>query len=340
MDFIAKAASILVAALAATCMQAALAATPAGNAVGFDVAQANTSDGPIALATWYPTSSAPRPTPIPGGLVLEVAPKGVVSGDGLPLVLVSHGNGGSALGHVDLAMALARAGFVVVAPTHPGDNYADASAQGAADLYSRRNRQLRSTLDYMLGQWPSAAAIDPDRIGAFGMSAGAFTVLTLAGGQPRMQAISGHCAKTPEFICRALSELKSPLLDGADGSGAFAADGRIKALAIAAPGLGFAFAHGGLKDVHVPVQLWIGDRDDTVPAASNASIIQRELGDRVETHVVPGAAHVSFLAPCGELKLPAICTDPEGFDRVAAHVAMDAQVVGFFQARLPEPATR
>lgn len=268
-------------------------------------------------------------------MVLEVAPKGVLSGEKLPLVLISHGNGGSGLGHVDLAMALAHAGFIVVAPTHPGDNYADTSGQGATDLYSHRAQQLRSTLDYMLDQWPSASKIDSSRIGAFGMSAGAFTVLTLAGGRPKMQKISEHCAKDPEFICRALAELKSPLLQGAEGSDAFAADSRIKAVAIAAPGLGFTFEGGGLKDVHIPVQLWIGDRDDTVPARTNAAIIQHELGSLVETHVVPGAAHVSFLAPCGELKLPAICTDPDGFDRIAAHTAMDTQVVQFFEARLP-----
>jgi predicted dienelactone hydrolase len=336
MNFIAKAAFLAIAAFAAACIPV----VHAQDAVGFDVAQADTGDGPIALAIWYPTSSEPRPTPIGGDMVLEVAPKGVVSGERLPLVLVSHGNGGSALGHVDLAMALARAGFVVVAPTHPGDNYADTSAQGAADLYSRRNRHMRSSLDYMLSQWPSAAAIDRDRVGAFGMSAGAFTVLTLAGGQPRMRAISEHCARDPEFICRALAELESPLLEGTDGSGAFAADDRIKAIAIAAPGLGFTFEGGGLKDVHVPVQLWIGERDDTVPAATNAAIIQRELGPRVETQVVPGAAHLSFLAPCGELKLPAVCTDPEGFDRVAAHAAMDAQIVAFFETRLPQAAAQ
>jgi predicted dienelactone hydrolase len=340
MDMLKKVVWIAVIFIAAGFVRRADASVLGNNNVAFDVAHASTEGGSILLSIWYPTSATPQRTPIAGGMVLEVAPKGAVTGEKLPLVLISHGNGGSGLGHVDLAMALAHAGFVVVAPTHPGDNYADTSAQGAADLYSRRNRQLRSTLDYMLGQWPSASTIDSNRIGAFGMSAGAFTVLTLAGGQPRMQAISKHCAKDPEFICRALAELKSPLLVGADGSGAFAADSRIKAVAIAAPGLGFTFQGSGLKDVRVPVQLWIGDRDDTVPASTNAAFIQRELGSLVETHVVPGAAHVSFLAPCGELKLPTICTDPDGFDRVAAHAAMDAQVVGFFETRLPKAAAR
>ena len=316
------------------------AATPSAADVGFEVEQVPADGGPVALAVWYPTSSAPQPTPMPGGAMLDVAPQGAVAGTGLPLIVISHGNGGSALSHVDLAMALAAAGFVVAAPTHAGDNYADASRQGAGDLYSLRAAHLRAVLDYMRAQWPSAPSIDPGRVGAYGMSAGAFTVLTLAGGQPRMQAISEHCAKDPEFICRALAELKSPLLEGAAGSGTFHADPRLKVIAIAAPGLGFTFEDGGLRDVRVPVQLWYGDRDETVPAASNAAIIQHELGSLVDTHVVPGAAHMSFLAPCGEPKLPGVCTDPDGFDRVAVHAAMNAEVVRFFQARLPEAASR
>lgn len=340
MDMLKKVVSTAVILIAIGFVQRADASVLGSNNVGFDVVQASTEDGPILLAIWYPTSATAQLTPIAGGMALDVAPKGAVAGEKLPLVLISHGNGGGGLGHVDLAMALAHAGFVVVAPTHPGDNYADSSAQGAADLYSRRNRQLRSTLDYMLNRWPSASAIDSNRVGAFGMSAGGFTVLTLAGGQPRMQAISEHCAKAPEFICRALAELKSPLLAGADGSGTFAADGRIKAVAIAAPGLGFTFEGGGFKDVHIPVQLWIGDRDDTVPAPTNAAIIQHELGSLVETHVVPGASHMSFLAPCGELKLPSICTDPAGFDRAAVHTAMDAEIARFFKTRLPEADAR
>jgi predicted dienelactone hydrolase len=306
--------------------------------VGFDVAQANDGGEPIALAIWYPTSSTPRATPMPGGLVLDIAAKGAVLGERLPLIVVSHGNGGSALGHVDLAMALARAGFIVVAPTHPGDNYADVSRQANADLYSQRTAQLRAVLDYMLAQWPSASTIDAQRIGAYGMSAGAFTVLAMAGGTPRMETISAHCRTQPEFVCRALAQLKSPLLDGAAGSGTFRADPRVKAIAIAAPGLGFTFAGGGLDHVRIPVQLWYGDRDDTVPAASNAGIIQRELGPLVETHVVPGAAHMSFLAPCGEPKLPVVCTDPDGFDRAAAHAAMNAEIVRFFEARMAADA--
>ncbi|WP_245509177.1 hypothetical protein [Bradyrhizobium zhanjiangense] len=40
-----------------------------------------------------------------------------VSGDKLPLIVISHGYGGSFIGHHDTAEVLADAGFVVVAPS-------------------------------------------------------------------------------------------------------------------------------------------------------------------------------------------------------------------------------
>ena len=56
---------------------------------------------------------------------MTVAPKSAVHGQALPLVVVSHGIGSPFLGHAATAVALADAGYVVVAVTHTGDNYAD-----------------------------------------------------------------------------------------------------------------------------------------------------------------------------------------------------------------------
>ena len=308
------------------------------NPVGFQVLEIKSASGPLAAMAWYPTSATPGPVAFVAGSMLDVARDGPVAGNRLPLVLVSHGNGGGAPSHFDLAMDLARAGYVVVAPTHAGDNYADESRQGSPAIFSQRAEQLRSTLDYMLGAWSGASHIDPGRVGAYGMSAGAFTVLTLAGGVPRMASIAEHCSQAPEFICKALEYVKSPLLKSAEGAGSFSGDPRIKAAVIAAPGLGFTFAEGGLDNVRIPVQLWSGDRDETVPFDSNTRIVQEGLGERVEAHRIPGAAHLSFLAPCGPVKPPGICTDPDGFDREAAHATMNAEVLRFFDTQLSSTA--
>lgn len=305
--------------------------------VGFQVVRVESGSGPIAVALWYPTSATPRPTTFVSGNLLSVAKEGPVAGTKLPVVLISHGNDGSALSHADLAMDLASAGYVVAAPTHAGDNYADGSRQGSPALFSQRAEQMRATLDFVLKDWSGASSVDASRVGAYGLSAGGFTVLTLVGGRPDMAVIRDHCRRTPEFICKVLAHVKSPLLETGEGAGTFAADPRIGAAAVAAPGLGFTLANGGLSAVSVPVQVWSGDKDELVPFATNTRIVQDELGSRAEARQMAGATHLSFLAPCGLLKPPALCNDPAGFDRVAAHAAMNAELLAFFNAKL-QPA--
>lgn len=305
--------------------------------VGFHgVRVADPGGQPFTVGVWYPTQARPRPTTLLGGVLLSVAPDGPVDGKSLPLVVISHGNGGGPGSHADLALALANAGYVVAAPMHTGDNFADHSATGSASLFNARARQLRATVDHMLTAWPGHERIDPQRIGAYGFSAGGFTALTLAGAQPDLRLVAKQCREAPEFVCDALRQAKSPLLDaaGAQAAGTFVGDPRIKAVVAAAPGLGFTLGPQALADVRVPVQLWSGDRDVTVPYATNARVIREALGNRVEFHAVPGAAHFSFLTPCGLLRPPGLCEEQGDFDRKAFHKAMNASVVGFFDRHL------
>src|SRR5262245_52724126 len=87
---------------------------------------------PVAL--WYPTPAAPAPLFVTGSLSLcqspailcrgiayemPVAENAPVSAGAFGMIVVSHGAGGMALLHRDLAMALASQGYVVAAPTHP-----------------------------------------------------------------------------------------------------------------------------------------------------------------------------------------------------------------------------
>lgn len=303
------------------------------NPVGFQVVRVESQSGPVAVAILYPTTGTPRPTTFMGASLLSVARDGPVRGTALPIVVMSHGNNGSALSHVDLAMDLASAGYVVAAPTHAGDNYADQSRQSSPSLFSQRADQMRATVDYLLKHWAGSSHIDRERIGAYGMSAGAFTVLTLVGATPRMASIQEHCRRSPEFICAVLRQTKSPLLSDPSGAGQFATDPRIKAASISAPGLGFTFV-GGLGGVTVPVQLWWGDKDDIVPFATNAKVIADGLGDRAEVHKLEGARHFSFLAPCRLLKPAGPCMDVSGFDRERAHQRMNSEVISFFNRAL------
>ena len=189
----------------------------------------------------------------------------------------------------------------------------------------------------MLRNWQGRDRVNPERIGAFGFSAGGFTVLTAVGAAD-LRIIAKHCAESPEFVCDVLSNAKSPLLNPETPNmrDVFVHDLRVKAAVVVAPGLGFTMTPDGLAAVRVPVQLWSGDNDKTVPYATNAKLVHEALGSRVEFHAVPGAGHLS-LTPCGILKPPGMCSDPEHFDRKAFHSNMNASVVAFFEKNMKNP---
>jgi predicted dienelactone hydrolase len=295
------------------------------NQAGFE--HQTTPDG-TEIGVWYPASGAPSHQRI--GLNSQDVVLGARVPDGPhPLIVFSHGTGGDFAGHADTAVALARAGFVVAALTHPGDNWRDNSR---ATRIEERPSALSATISYMLEAWPGHTAIDPDRIGAFGFSSGGFTVLAAAGGRPDLTRLARHCAQHPDFYdCRLIegqprkAPVPWPKLQ----------DTRIKAVIVAAPALGFTFDRAGLADVRVPVQLWRADDDHILPAPFYADAVRMALPTPPEFHGVPHAGHFDFLAPCAAPdSMPQICLSAPGFDRVAFHARFDAAVVRFFAANL------
>lgn len=310
----------------------------ASRPVGFQVVQiADPGSAPLTMAIWYPTTSRPWPTTLLGFVLMDVASDAPVSGEALPLVVISHGNGGGPGSHADTAMSLAAAGFVVAAPMHTGDNYLDDGAVGSSHWLTDRSRHIRSSLEYMLTSWVNSDHIAPARVGVFGFSAGGLTVLTAVGATPDLSLVATHCASATEFACTLLESANSGMMDGRDlpAPTSFVRDSRIAAAVVAAPGLGFTLSPEALSDVTAPVQLWSGDADTNVPYETNARVVREGLGERVEFHSVPGASHFAFLSPCGPLGPPLLCRDGQGFDRRAFHRDFNAQVIRFFQAKLP-----
>jgi len=244
------------------------------------------------------------------------------SGAGLAMVVISHGTGAAPLSHIDTAQALAGAGFVVVAPMHPGDNFQDDSVVGKPAWFADRSRHVSKVIDFMLTRWEGRDQLSPSRIGIFGFSAGATTALVSIGGVPDLARIAPHCAATPEFVCKILKPQMGE-------SAVWTHDPRIAAAVIAAPGIGFAFEPAGLTKVRVPVQLWSGSADDTVPYASNVAIVRRLL-PQAEFHSVDNAVHLSFLAPCTPDSPPFLCKDAPGFDRTAFRGSFNKAVIAFF----------
>ena len=308
--------------------------------VGFsELSIANGDQRPLLVGIWYPTAAPAQQHPL-GAYVQTVAPDAPVLGEHLPLIVISHGNGGTYQNNYDTALALVKAGFVAVAVTHTGDNHED---QSRAVFVMDRPQHMHRLIDYMLSEWPDHARIDANRVGVFGFSIGAFTALVAAGGIPDLSLTEAHSKAHPEYYDsqvakrsgaspEAIATLRSKL-----SASTWVHDVRIKAVVAAAPALGYTFGLEGLKNIKVPIQLWRAGEDHILPHPDYAEAVRIALPTPPEYHVVENADHFDFLAPCTDILrqfAPMICVSRPGFDRAAFHQTFNAEVVRFFKETL------
>jgi predicted dienelactone hydrolase len=309
---------------AALCCAATLA-----HAAGFAFIEVPADkDGPaLRGAVWSPCSTPPGRIDL-APLVLQGTRDCPLTGQGLPLVVVSHGTGGSALGHHDTAAALADAGYVVAAISHPGDNFQDLSRQGYLSAFATRPVDMKRLTDYMLGAWPQRAQLDASKVGLFGFSRGGYTGLVTIGAVPDWTLRPDLCPpQTTLPLCGEIrrNELPAPPVP----------DSRIRAAVIVDPLS--VFNAKGLGRVGIPVQLWASALGGDGVTLHSVETVRHGLPSAPDWHVADNAGHFAFLAPCSPAlaeAAPDICRDAPGFDRVAFHQKFNAQVLTFFQRHI------
>ena len=101
--------------------------------------------------------------------------------------------------------------------------------------------------------------------------------------------------------------------------------------------MGYAFGSKGLSHVSTPVDLWRAADDHILPNPYYAEAVRTALPRPPSYHVVQGADHFDFLAPCTPAMAeaaPAICISAPGFDRAAFHGTFNIMVVSFFTGAL------
>lgn len=118
-----------------------------------------------------------------------------------PLIVLSHGTGGSSSMMGWLAQALAARGYIVAAVNHPGNNaLEDYTAEGFL-LWWERARDLTTVIDQVLSDSQLGPRIDSRRIGAAGFSLGGYTVLESAGGRTEPGLFRDFCRSHAAEIC-------------------------------------------------------------------------------------------------------------------------------------------
>lgn len=251
-----------------------------------------------------------------------------------PLILLSHGNGGSMFGHHDLAEALARHGYVVAALEHAGNSFRDQSGMGTDRVLLGRAWQASAVISAVLSDPRFQAHVDPKRIGAAGFSAGGYTALLLLGAEPDFSRFAAFCAKYPKTAEICDQKIERIGLTIADPPPT--ADPRVRAAFSMAP-LSLVFDKAGLKDVRTPVFLYAASQDRVLLPDENARRIKPLLPNLDAYREIEGAGHYVFLAPCSAAlakDAPQICADPPGVDRAAVHRRIGEDAVAFFDRTL------
>lgn len=274
-----------------------------------------------------------------------------------PLVVISHGHGGSALGHHDLAVYLASHGFVVATLQHPRDNYADDSGDGQPEVMIGRPIQVKATISMLLHDPRWNGLIDPQRIGVAGFSNGGYTSLLLVGAVPQFTRFLSYCKAHPDDpnICGHVKQVVAELarqgltadqmlttMQGELHRWGDTADTRIRAAFVMAP-QSLVFDQAGLASINRPVFLYYGQHDEVLRPKYNVLHIAPLIHTLAGLEMIPLAGHYVFLSPCSSTlakSAPAICRDPPGVDRARVHARINADALAFFSRTLATPPDR
>jgi len=137
------------------------------------------------------------------------APPATDPGDGKrPVILLSHGFGGTARVMGWFGVAMSRQRCVVVAVDHPGNNALDPMTVPGAPLPWERVRDLRRALESALADKVIGPDINPRRVGLAGFSAGGVTALLGARARPDFAHFRRFCPSRPDDgVCQPQTEL-------------------------------------------------------------------------------------------------------------------------------------
>ncbi|MBI1729656.1 alpha/beta hydrolase [Candidatus Acetothermia bacterium] len=315
-----------------------------------------TAPRPMLTDLWYPAENSsveeeiwigpPKHPLFSAGWAAQDAEVSSAS-ERFPLVMLSHGTGGSSRQMGWLATHLARHGYLVAGVNHHGNTSIEPyTVEGFARVWERP-QDLRAVLDLLLQDSWIGPRINIEQIGVAGFSLGGYTAIALAGGLTdfhelkRVDKKSGRLIDElvpPEFPNKeALAARFQFLIENDTTHKKSFRDKRMRAAFAIAPVLGEAFTASGLAPISIPVKIVVGEADQLAPAEANAIKFARHLKDS-ELEILKGkVAHYTFIAECtahGKQTLPFLCIDDPSVDRKALHNRVSEMAAKFFDAHL------
>jgi predicted dienelactone hydrolase len=264
-----------------------------------------------------------------------------------PLVVLSHGTGGSAMQMAWLGTYLAARGYIAVAVNHPGNNAVNGyTPQGFAEGWERA-KDVSTVITDMLSDSRFGERIDAGRIGAAGFSYGGYTMMELAGATTDFHQLLTWCDQTknscnPPEMPDLMEKFKAiqqqaDVQDAIQHAGDSYRDARIRAVFAIAPAVARAFAPEKLQEIAIPVEIVVGASDQLAPLPDNAEFFARNITGAKLITLPGGVGHYTFLdvgTEAGKKQFPQLFVDNAGVDRESVHTEVGQMAADFFDEEL------
>ncbi|MGK6316125.1 alpha/beta hydrolase family protein [Neorhizobium sp. DT-125] len=302
----------------------------------------------LDLTVWYPARSGGEQAVLGESMFFKGTPAmrdAPVSNGKFPLILLSHGAGlaGSPQAMSWIAAPLAGHGFVVAAPTHPGNSGQNRSAAETMKIWLRPS-DLTETLNAMVGNPFFKEHLNEGKTGALGLSMGGSTALAIAGARIDPKLLAGYCdtdalnASLCEWVRQSGVDLHAMNLESA---GRDNEDTRIRFVMAIDPTPIDVFDFDSFSGISIPVELINLGRPGKIPPTAQASEVAKAIPTGSYA-TIGDASHYSMFAECkpdaskiaeAEKIGDPICTDGEGRPRSELHAHLvDMTTAAFTRA--------
>ena len=305
--------------------------------------------GDLDVTVWYPAQ--------PGGETVMLGDNALFAGtpamrnaplaDGrFPLVLLSHGAGlaGTPQALSWVAAPLAEHGFVVAAPTHPGNGGKDRSAAETMKLWLRP-ADLSATVDAIGKQTSFQDHLEQGRVGVLGLSMGGNTALAIAGARVDPKLLANYCdtdllnSSLCGWVRQSGVDLHAMDMRSASRDNS---DGRIRFAMAIDPAPSDIFDAKSFAAIKIPVDIVNLGRPGKIPPTANASGIAKAIATS-SYETIEDASHYSMFGECkpgaasiivSEQIGDPVCDDGGGRSRGEIHAELIGMAIKAFSREL------
>lgn len=272
---------------------------------GFQELKLDDDTRPLLMVIWYPTLDQAPTEKIGANTIFEgedaIINASIIEGTH-PLIIISHGVGGSWQNQAWLASALSKRGYIVVSPNHPGTSVGNMNRLIAQNMLERPNDISRVT-NYILANSKFSDHFNINNIAVIGHSYGGWTAMEIIGGQFSNKLFTDACLIHPySASCHIYNQQMQGLSANSDylKLDKKRQDPRIKAAIVLDVSFAYGFTPTSLKKINIPTLIIsaLSEKQNSADESESRYLINYLPPKTTQYIVIDGASHFSFIGVC------------------------------------------